>query len=83
MVKLTTNEILKLGSSISDTLIELRAIKNNELKIVVDDESFLKIDEDLFYRNPNNVNESFIPSEEEINITFPNVVIKIVKNTVV
>ena len=73
MVTLTTNEIARMGSVLSEILTENHAIECNELKIVVDDESFLKIDEDLFYRNRKDEKQEFRPSDKQIVVNFPNV----------
>lgn len=70
MVTLTTNEIYKMGHELSQSLIKNKVTLKNELNIKVDDESFKKIDEDLYYRsNPNDNN--FSPSQSKIKITFP------------
>ncbi len=70
MVTLTTNEIYKMGHELSQSLIKNKVTLKNELNIKVDDESFKKIDEDLYYRsNPND--DNFSPSQSKIKITFP------------
>lgn len=70
MVTLTTNEIYKIGHELSQSLIKNKVTLKNELNIKVDDESFKKIDEDLYYRsNPND--DNFSPSQSKIKITFP------------
>ena len=70
MVTLTTNEIYKMGHELSQSLITNKVTLKNELNIKVDDESFKKIDEDLYYRsNPND--DNFSPSQSKIKITFP------------
>lgn len=70
MVTLTTNEIYKMGHELSQSLIKNKVTLKNELNIKVDDESFKKIDEDLYYRsNPND--DNFSPSQSKIKVTFP------------
>ena len=70
MVTITTNEIYKMGHELSQSLIKNKVTLKNELNIKVDDESFKKIDEDLYYRsNPND--DNFSPSQSKIKITFP------------
>lgn len=70
MVTLTTNEIYKMGHELSQSLIKNKVTLKNELNIKVDDESFKKIDEDLYYRsNPNG--DDFSPSQSKIKVTFP------------
>ena len=70
MVTLTTNEIYKMGHELSQSLIKNKVTLKNELNIKVDDASFKKIDEDLYYRsNPND--DNFSPSQSKIKITFP------------
>jgi hypothetical protein len=79
MVTLTTNEIFNIGSTLSQSLIKNQVTKKNELILVVDKESFLKIDEDLYYRN--NTEEEFSPSQTQINIAFPCLDIIILKES--
>jgi hypothetical protein len=81
MVTLTTSEIAKIGSTVSEILAQNHATECNEIKIVVDDESFLKIDEDLFYRNRKDDKQEFRPSDNQIVVNFPNVRIFIRKKS--
>ena len=77
MILLSTNEILELGETLYNKVMKLN-IPSSELIIEVDDLSFKKIDEDLYYRqNPNG--EDFIESEKEINVKYKTVNIKIKK----
>lgn len=70
MVNLTTNEIFKIGMELSNNLALNKIINNNKLFLKVDEESFKKIDEDLYYRNyPDG--KDFEPSFSEINVKFP------------
>lgn len=70
MVTLTTNEIYTIGHNLSQSLIKNKVVYKNELNIKVDEESFTKIDEDLYYRN-NPTGTDFTPSHSKIKITFP------------
>lgn len=77
MVNLSTNKIAEIGNKITEVLNSVR-ISNSELKIYVDNESFRKIDEDLYYRqNPDG--DSFKESNDNIKIIFDNLTILIVK----
>lgn len=79
MITLTTKEIIKIGSFLSESLVNVKALESNELRIIVDDESFLKIDEDLFYRNRKDDKQEFRPSDNEIIVNFPYIKIFIIK----
>ena len=79
MVTLTTNERVRIGSFLSESFTKNKAIESNELKITVDEESFRKIDEDLFYRNRTDDKQEFRPSDREIIVNFPNIRIFIIK----
>lgn len=73
-VKLDKNTLIMLGNTVSEILMKAKVNEETVLHIKVDDYSFKKIDEDLFYRmNENNKEKEFIPSEKEIIISFPNV----------
>lgn len=79
MTMLNTNKLSEIGNYISEQMRGLN-IKGSELHIYVDENYFKKIDEDLFYRiNENDKEKEFIPSESEIDISFPNIIIKIKK----
>lgn len=70
MVNLTTNEIFKIGMELSNNLALNKIINDNKLFLKVDEESFKKIDEDLYYRNyPDG--KDFELSFSEINVKFP------------
>ena len=70
---LNTNKIQEIGGFISEQMRELK-ISDSTFIINVDNDSFKKIDEDLFYRmNENDKEKQYIPSEKEILISFPNV----------
>lgn len=79
MINLTTNEIFKIGMELSDNLIANKLFKKNKLLLQVDDESFKKIDEDLYYRN-NPDGKDFEPSFSEIDVKFPYLDIVIYKD---
>ena len=71
-------EIIELGQTIERQLIQCSNKEKNELKIYVDDESFKKIDEDMYYRQfPNG--KDFVPSDDIILINFDYITIEIVK----
>lgn len=77
MINLSTSKIAEIGNKLTELFNGIK-ISNSELKIYVDDYSFLKIDEDLYYRqNPNG--EDFKESEEQIDVLFDNVKISILK----
>lgn len=79
MVTLTTNEIYMIGHNLSQSLIKNKVVYKNELNIKVDEESFTKIDEDLYYRNNPNGTD-FTPSHSTIKITFPCLEINVYKD---
>lgn len=79
MTQLTNENIFKIGYEISEILINNKVSYANEVNFTVDSDTFHKIDEDLFYRNKVDENEVFIPSFSEIEIKFPNLLMKIKK----
>lgn len=78
-VKLDRNTLINLGTTISDTLLKANIKEESYLKIIVDDISFKKIDEDLFYRGENDEKKEFEPSEDNIQLKFNNLLIIIEK----
>lgn len=78
-VKLNKNALIDLGDTISEKLIKYNIKKDCHLIINVDDFSFKKIDEDLFYKSDEKDNV-FIPSENTINLKFNNLFVEIKKN---
>lgn len=78
MIYLSSDNIFKLGSELSENLIKNKLLIDNTLTIKVDEESFKKIDEDLYYRN-NKDGEGFEPSFSNITIKFPHLNIIIEK----
>lgn len=77
MVNLSTNRIAEMGNKIMEVLNDNK-LRNSELRIYVDKESFLKIDEDLYYRqNPEGTD--FVQSIDEIQVVFDNLKLSIIK----
>ena len=81
-IKLTAYNIYELGHTISENLRKDGVYSSgNTLSICVDNESFSKIDEDLFYRlNENKDGINFIPSDDVIVVKFDNLTININKS---
>ena len=77
-LKLTSYNIADLGSTLSDKLYEL-GITDSTLVINLPSKEFKKVDEDLFYRNRQSDDEEYIPSDNDIDISFNNVKIIINK----
>lgn len=77
-LKLTSYNIADLGSMLSDKLYEL-GITDSKLVINLPSKEFKKVDEDLFYRNRQSDDEEYIPSDNDIDISFNNVKIIINK----
>lgn len=73
---LDTYKIAELGDIINNKLHDYKVTEDNTLIIRVSDEMFKKIDEDLFYSQRKD-NEQFIPSTDEILISFEYLSIKI------
>lgn len=62
-------EILEIGKTLEKQLVSLDNKERNELKIYVDEESFNKIDEDIYYRQfPDG--KDFKPSDDTIFVNF-------------
>ena len=80
-MQLSASQLMELGNSISDKLVNQGAILHNKLVISMDEKSFKKIDEDLYYRN-NGKAELFVPSDSNITVTFPYVDVIIQKSTI-
>jgi hypothetical protein len=77
-VFLDKNTLIHLGNTISDILTKANVKSESVLTIKVDERFFKKIDEDLFYRNEEKV-EDFRPSEDNIKIKFDNCLVVIEK----
>ena len=77
-LKLTSYNIADFGSTLSDKLYEL-GITDSTLVINLPSKEFKKVDEDLFYRNRQSDDEEYIPSDNDIDISFNNVKIIINK----
>ena len=76
-IKLSRDRLIELGSYISETLIKTNVINECSLEINVDEKSFQKIDEDIFFRENNH--EEYQPSEDKIVLRFNNLLIHINK----
>lgn len=79
-INLNRNTLIELGNTVSEILTKANVKDNSILHIKVDEESFKKIDEDLYYRNDEK-KEEFLPSENEIILKFLNLMIFIEKET--
>ena len=76
---LNTEKISELGNEISEILSKFK-LRNCDLHIYTKGKDFLKIDEDLFYKlNKNSDEKEFIPSDNEIKVTFKNLTLQINK----
>ena len=78
-IKLDKNTLIQLGNSLFDVLHEVNVTKDCQLIINVDNVSFKKIDEDIYYRDNKDENKNFEPSENEIVLKFHNLKIIIRK----
>lgn len=74
-----TNNIVELGTLITNDLKRYGIKEKAELTIYLGEEEFKKVDEDLFYRNRTDENEKFIPSDGETIINFEGVKILIIE----
>ncbi len=74
-----TNNIVELGTLITNDLKRYGIKEKAELTIYLGKEEFKKVDEDLFYRNRKDENEEFIPSDGETIINFEGVKILIIE----
>jgi hypothetical protein len=70
MVTLNTNKIGEIGNYLSEQFKNC-GINKSEIIVYVNKYDFSKIDEDLFYRLNNDKN-NFLPSNDEITISFHN-----------
>ena len=76
---LNTNLLCEIGECLSDKLkVDVNKLKSTKLILEVDEEYFKKLDEDIFYKL-NDDGKEFIPSENEIFLTFQNIYIIIKK----
>lgn len=76
MVLLGLNELSELCYDIHTKLAKCGIKSDAILTISVDKNSLRKIDEDLFYRQNDN-DKDFVPSENEVNVIFENITVKI------
>lgn len=72
------NTIMKVGSALDKELRESGITDKAELRITVNDDFFRKTDEDLFYRLGNG--GEYVPSDNEVDVNFDLVRIKIKKS---
>jgi hypothetical protein len=77
--KFGTASIFELGQDITSKLKDDGVTIKSEFIIFLNEEEFKRVDEDLFYRNRQNEDEEFIPSDSEIDINFELVIIVIKK----
>jgi small-conductance mechanosensitive channel len=75
-INLNRNTLIELGNKISEILTKSNVKDSSVLHIKVDENSFKKIDEDLYYRNDEK-KEDFLPSENEIILKDPEPFIKV------
>lgn len=78
VVNLSRDTLIDLGNKISDVLSVCNVKEKSTLEITVDNVSFKKIDEDLFFRG-NEKEENFEPSEDNIQLNFHKLLILIKK----
>ena len=71
-------ELVELGQMVEKHLVQCSNTEKNEIRIYVDEESFKKIDEDMYYRQFQD-GKDFIPSDDTILINFDYITISIVK----
>lgn len=71
MVYINSKDLSNIGTYLSDKMAEYKIGNKAELIINVDEESFKKIDEDLFYRNNESGKDEFTPSFSTITVKFP------------
>lgn len=69
---LSTSNIEKIGVYLSNELQSV-GVDESSLIIRLPRNEFKKVDEDLFYRNRDNDNEDYVPSDDEIHVSFDNV----------
>lgn len=74
-LSLNSYKIFEFGSYINNFLHDNGITQHSELLIKVTKEELSKIDEDLFYRQNQDEGE-FVPSNNEVKVTFKNVTIK-------
>lgn len=81
MIHLDLETLSDIGNKLSERVEDIKP-KDTILIFKVDTFSFRKIDEDIFYRiQGENKDVPFTPSDDEINLTFPNATIKIIKES--
>ena len=78
---LSSSKIEKIGVSLSNNLQEV-GVRNASLVIRLSDKEFKKVDDDLFYRNKKSDDSEYVPSDDEILVSFDNVNVVIQKKGV-
>lgn len=76
--KFGLDSIMRIGNTLEKELHESGITEKAELKIIVNEEFFKKTDEDLFYRLGKE--EEYTPSDNEIDVNFNLVNMKIKKS---
>lgn len=71
--KFGTVSIYNIGTFLSEALKNDGVEEKASLVIYLNEEEFKKVDEDLYYRNREDDEDKFVPSEGEIDINFENV----------
>ena len=72
-----SNSIAELGNYVNGFLAEHGMKGPSELRVTVGKDEFRKVDEDLFYRNREDGDKEFIPSEGEVDVSFGSLKIRI------
>ena len=72
---LSSSNIEKIGVSLSNNLQEVGVRR-------LSDKEFKKVDEDLFYRNKKSDDSEYVPSDDEVLVSFDNVNVVIQKKGV-
>lgn len=76
---MTSNEIIEFGIEINKKMHDFHFLNKNDLIINLKQEDFVALDQDLYYRQEHDENDKFIPSEDEINLSFDKLNIKFIK----
>lgn len=76
---MTSTDIIEFGSNLNKKMHEFHFNKENSLIIKLNNDDFNALDQDLYYRQEHKENDVFIPSEDEINLSFEKINIKFIK----
>lgn len=76
---MTSTDIIEFGSELNKKMHDFHFKKQNTLIIQMNNEDFNALDQDLYYRQEHKENDTFIPSEDEINLSFDKINIKFIK----